>query len=54
MLAIEQEFGVDLMQKGIKIEDTKSPRSLAAAVWRASGLKVSLPYFPEPPISHWN
>jgi acyl carrier protein len=32
MLAIEQKFGVDLMQKGIKIEDTQSPRSLAAAV----------------------
>jgi acyl carrier protein len=32
LLAIEQKFGVNLMKKGLKPEDMKSVRSLAAAV----------------------
>jgi acyl carrier protein len=32
LLAIEQKFGVNLMQTGLTIDDTKSPRRLAAAV----------------------
>lgn len=32
LLFIEQNFGVNLMQVGLKIDDTKSPRRLAAAI----------------------
>jgi acyl carrier protein len=32
MLAIEHKFGVNLLQKGIKIQDPQSPRTLASAI----------------------
>jgi acyl carrier protein len=32
LLAVEQKFGVNLLEKGLQIEDTKTPRALAAAV----------------------
>jgi acyl carrier protein len=32
LLVIEQKFGVNLMQTGLKFEDTVSPNALASAV----------------------
>lgn len=32
VLNIEQRFGINLMEIGLKIDDTKSPRNLAAVI----------------------